>query len=77
MDEVSASLARLAPADADPTEVARQIVHVVGLPKGERPFRVHIDPTDDGAQTVNTVGDWVRKTFYERIGLTDLLHPAA
>jgi NAD(P)-dependent dehydrogenase (short-subunit alcohol dehydrogenase family) len=77
VDEVSASLARLAPADADPTEVARQIVHVVGLPKGERPFRVHIDPTDDGAQTVNTVGDWVRKTFYERIGLTDLLHPAA
>lgn len=77
MDEVSASLARLAPADADPTEVARQIVRVVDLPKGERPFRIHIDPADDGAETVNAVGDWVRKTFYERIGLTDLLRPAA
>lgn len=77
MEGVSASLAELAPADADPTEVARQIVRVVGLPKGERPFRVHIDPADDGAEAVNTVGDWVRKTFYQRIGLADLLRPAA
>jgi NAD(P)-dependent dehydrogenase (short-subunit alcohol dehydrogenase family) len=76
MDEVSKRLAALAPADADPSEVARQIARVVDLPKGQRPFRVHIDPANDGAETVNNVGDLVREHFYRRIGLDDLLTPA-
>jgi len=75
MDHVGARLAELAPADADPQEVARQIVRVVGLPAGARPFRVHIDPADDGAEVVNTVGDRIRQEFYRRIGLEDLLRP--
>jgi NAD(P)-dependent dehydrogenase (short-subunit alcohol dehydrogenase family) len=76
LDEVSPRLAGLAPTDADPGEVARQIARVVDLPKGQRPFRVHIDPADDGAETVNRVGDLVRRDFYGRIGLDDLLAPA-
>jgi hypothetical protein len=76
MDEVSKRLATLAPADADPSEVARQIARVVDLPKGQRPFRVHIDPANDGAETVNNVSDLVREHFYHRIGLDDLLTPA-
>jgi hypothetical protein len=43
------------------------------LPKGQRPFRVHIDPANDGAEIVNNVGDLVREHFYHRIGLGDLL----
>lgn len=77
MDQISAKLAELAPDDADPTEVARQIARVVDLPKGERPFRVHIDPADDGATEVDELGDRVRERFYQRIGLEDLFHPAA
>ena len=77
MDHISATLAELAPDDADPAEVARQIARIVDLPKGRRPFRVHIDPADDGAAEVNEVGDRVRERFYHRIGLDDLLHPAA
>jgi NAD(P)-dependent dehydrogenase (short-subunit alcohol dehydrogenase family) len=76
MDQVSAKLAELAPEDADPQEVARAIVEVVATPKGERPFRVHIDPADDGAETVNRVGDLVRREFYQRVDLEDLLSPA-
>ncbi len=76
MDEVSAKLAELAPPDADPVEVARQIVRVVDLPKGQRPFRVHIDPAQDGAEAVNDLGDKTRREFYARIDLTDLLAPA-
>jgi NAD(P)-dependent dehydrogenase (short-subunit alcohol dehydrogenase family) len=76
MESVGRRLAELAPADADPTEVARQIVAVVDTPKGRRPFRVHIDPADDGSEVVNVVGDRIRKEFYERIGLSDLLVPA-
>lgn len=75
MDQVSKRLAELAPDEADPTEVARQIARVVDLPKGRRPFRVHIDPADDGATEVNAVGDRVRERFYDRIGLSDLLSP--
>jgi NAD(P)-dependent dehydrogenase (short-subunit alcohol dehydrogenase family) len=77
MDQVSKKLADLAPPDQDPAEVARAIVEVVGMTKGTRPFRVHIDPADDGAETVNRVGDLVRREFYRRIGLDDLLAPAA
>jgi len=77
MEQVSQKLAELAPADADPAEVARQIVRVVDAPKGSRPFRIYIDPADDGAEEVFRVGDRIRETFYQRIGLTDLLHPAS
>jgi NAD(P)-dependent dehydrogenase (short-subunit alcohol dehydrogenase family) len=75
IDQVGQRLAELAPSTADPTEVARQIVRVVDLPKGSRPFRVHIDPADDGSERVNELGDRIREEFYERIGLSDLLTP--
>ncbi|MDH2415253.1 SDR family NAD(P)-dependent oxidoreductase [Nocardioides sp. CER19] len=76
MDQVAKKLADLAPADADPAEVARTIVRVVDLPKGERPFRVHIDPANDGSETVSNVADLVRREFYHRVDLEDLLHPS-
>jgi NAD(P)-dependent dehydrogenase (short-subunit alcohol dehydrogenase family) len=76
MDQVGAALAKLMPGDADATAVARAIADVVGAPKGTRPFRVHIDPADDGAAVVNAVADRVRAEFLHRIGLADLLHPA-
>jgi NAD(P)-dependent dehydrogenase (short-subunit alcohol dehydrogenase family) len=75
MDQVAKKLADLAPPDADPAEVARAIVRVVDMPKGQRPFRVHIDPADDGAETLNRVGDLVRRDFFNRTGLDDLLAP--
>nr|WP_281371901.1 SDR family oxidoreductase [Modestobacter versicolor] len=75
MDQVSARLAELSPPDADPAEVARQIVAAVDAPRGSRPYRVHIDPAGDGAEEVYGVGDRVRREFYDRIGLPDLLTP--
>jgi NAD(P)-dependent dehydrogenase (short-subunit alcohol dehydrogenase family) len=75
MNQVSIRLADLAPDDADPHAVAEAIVTVVDTPLGHRPFRIHIDPADDGAETVNRVGDLVRRDFYGRIGLEDLLSP--
>ncbi|KZP71722.1 SDR family oxidoreductase [Enterobacter hormaechei] len=68
-------LASLEPADADPEEVAREIVRVVGLPHGKRPFRVHVDPCQDGAAEVNAVADRMRKEMFKAIGLSDLLSP--
>lgn len=68
-------LASLEPADADPEAVARAIVEVVDKPFGKRPFRVHIDPSEDGAEIVNGVADRVRAELLRRIGLDDILHP--
>lgn len=73
MDDVSRKLADLMPEDADAGEVARQIARVVDLPKGKRPFRIYVDPADDGAEDVFRVGDRVRQWFYQRIGYSDLL----
>ena len=75
MDQVGKRLAELAPPDADVADVAAAIVDVVDMPHGTRPFRVHIDPADDGAAVVNAVADRIRVEFLTRIGLEDLLHP--
>ena len=68
-------LAALEPADADAGSVATAIVEVVGMPFGSRPFRTHIDPSQDGCEIVNGVADRVRSEMLRRIGLQDLLHP--
>ncbi|MEU4675574.1 SDR family NAD(P)-dependent oxidoreductase [Micromonospora sp. NPDC023737] len=75
MEQVSRRLAELAPADADVAEVAAAVVRVVDTPHGKRPFRVHIDPADDGSEVVSVVADRIRSEFLTRIGLADLLHP--
>jgi NAD(P)-dependent dehydrogenase (short-subunit alcohol dehydrogenase family) len=69
-------LASLEPADADAGAVAIAIVDIVDTPFGKRPFRVHIDPSQDGAEIVNGVADRVRAEMFRRIGLEDLLKPA-
>jgi NAD(P)-dependent dehydrogenase (short-subunit alcohol dehydrogenase family) len=70
-------LAALEPADAEPSTVADAIVKVVAAPFGKRPFRVHIDPSQDGAEIVNGVADRVRAELLRRIGLADLLRPSS
>lgn len=76
LEGVGQRMAEIEPPDADVTDVARAIATVVDTPKGRRPFRVHITPTDDGASVVNAVADHMRVEFLNRIGLADLLHPA-
>jgi NAD(P)-dependent dehydrogenase (short-subunit alcohol dehydrogenase family) len=68
-------LASLEPADADANSVAEAIVRVVDMPFGKRPFRIHVDPSEDGAEIVNGVADRVRAELFRRIGIEDLLKP--
>ncbi|MFC0508993.1 SDR family oxidoreductase [Micromonospora costi] len=77
MEQVSQRLAEIAPADADVAEVATAVVRVVDTPHGRRPFRVHVDPVDDGSEVVSMVADRIRSEFLTRIGLDDILHPHA
>jgi hypothetical protein len=76
-EEIMQGFARTAVADADVTEVADAIVKIVDTPFGKRPFRVHVDPANDGAEVVNGVADRVRVELLRNMGLDDLLHPTA
>jgi len=74
-DQVLKGFTSIVPPDADVSAVADAIVKVVDTPFGKRPFRVHIDPTQDGAEVVNMVLDRVRAELLRRIGLGDVLIP--
>ncbi|SEQ22636.1 SDR family NAD(P)-dependent oxidoreductase [Lentzea albida] len=71
MDQVGERLADLEPSWADVGAVADAIVDVVGASKP--PFRVHVDPSSDGAEVVNAVADRVRGEFLRRVELADLI----
>ena len=73
MDQVATKLAALAPEDADASMVSTAIARIVALPTGERPYRVHIDPADDGSEEVSDVADRLRREFLTRVDLADLL----
>ena len=74
-NQIQRGLAAIEPPDADVAAVADAIVKVVDMPFGKRPFRVHIDPAQDGCEVVNAVADHIRAEFLRRIGLGDLLAP--
>jgi NAD(P)-dependent dehydrogenase (short-subunit alcohol dehydrogenase family) len=67
--------AEIVPPDADVSSVAKAIVDIVNGEFGKRPFRVHIDPSEDGANVSFAVIDRVRTEMLHRTGLSDLLKP--
>nr|WP_249792422.1 SDR family oxidoreductase [Bradyrhizobium sp. BRP22] len=74
-ERIMKAFSAIVPPDADASSVADAIVNVVDTPFGKRPFRVHIDPTQDGADVAFAVIDRVRSEMLHRVGLSDLLHP--
>ena len=72
-EQIQAAFAAIVPPDADVSAVAEAIVRVVNAPFGKRPFRVHIDPSQDGADVAFAVMDRVRVEMLQRVGLADLL----
>jgi NAD(P)-dependent dehydrogenase (short-subunit alcohol dehydrogenase family) len=74
--KIQEAFAAIVPPDADAGSVADAIVKVVDAPFGKRPFRVHIDPTQDGADVAFAVMDRVRTEMLHRVGLSELLTPA-
>ena len=75
-EQVQKAFAEIVPPDADANLVAEAIVSVVHAPYGKRPFRVHIDPTEDGADVGFTVTDRLRAEMLHRVRLADLLKPS-
>jgi NAD(P)-dependent dehydrogenase (short-subunit alcohol dehydrogenase family) len=75
-DQALKRLAALEPEDADAGAVAVAITDIVNAPFGKRPYRVYVDPSQDGAEEVFRVGDRVRREMFQNIGLKDLLTPS-
>jgi NAD(P)-dependent dehydrogenase (short-subunit alcohol dehydrogenase family) len=73
--KIQEAFAAIVPEDADVDGVAAAIVKVVDAPFGKRPFRVHIDPTQDGAEVAFGVIDRVRTEMLHRVRLDELLRP--
>ncbi len=75
-ETVRKAFADIVPNDADPAPVAGMIADVVGMSFGTRPFRLHYDPTEDGADIGFAVIDRLRAEMLHRVGLSDLLEPS-
>ena len=73
--KIQEAFAAIVPEDADVGAVAEAIVKVIDAPFGKRPFRVHIDPTQDGAEVAFGVIDRVRTEMLHRVRLEELLTP--
>ncbi len=64
--------------DQDPSAVGTEIVRILGLPRGEKPFRSVVDFTDTGVgivEIVNGVARQARESFVARLGYEELLRP--
>ena len=72
-ERVQEAFAAIVPDDADPALVARAVVDIVAAPPGRRPFRVVVDPTNDGAAVGFAVTDRLRAEMLNRTGLGELL----
>jgi NAD(P)-dependent dehydrogenase (short-subunit alcohol dehydrogenase family) len=73
--QIQEAFSKIVPDDADPGAVADAIAAIVNTPFGERPFRVHVDPSNDGASVAFAVMDRVREEMLHRVGFGDLLKP--
>jgi len=74
-EQIQKAFAAIVPPEADASSVADAIVRIVDTPFGRRPFRVHVDPTEDGADVAFAVIDRVRSEMLHRVGFSDLLKP--
>ncbi|ELQ8316738.1 SDR family oxidoreductase [Pseudomonas aeruginosa] len=75
-EQVQKAFGEIVPEDADPAPVAEMIAAAVDLPFGQRPFRIHYDPSQDGADVGFAVLDRLRAEMLHRVGLSDLLKPS-
>lgn len=60
-------------ARTDAKEVAERIREVIDMPHGTRPFRFEVDPQQRQAMVVADKANEMRKLFFERLGVADLV----
>ena len=75
-EQIKKAFAAIVPENADASGVAVRIADAIDLPSGKRPFRIHYDPSQDGADVGFAVLDRLRAEMLHRAGMPDLLAPA-
>jgi NAD(P)-dependent dehydrogenase (short-subunit alcohol dehydrogenase family) len=60
-------------ARTDVAEVAEAVRDVITKPKGQRPFRIVVDPQHHGAAEINEVAERMQREFMTRFGIADLM----
>lgn len=60
------------PKDATPQLVADAILRVVDAPRGSKPFRVMVDPFQDGSEEIMNLADKSHEDFLKRCGIFEL-----
>jgi hypothetical protein len=76
VDQIQKAIAAYDPLDGDVSTAAKALVKVIDTPFGQRPFRMQIDPAQDGREIiVNAVAGRIWAECLRRIGLGDLLAP--
>ena len=65
--------ASVVPEDAEPSVVADALVELAAMPRGKKPYRMTVDPAEDGGREAAAVVDRMGADFYRRIGLEKLL----
>lgn len=60
-------LMELSPPDADPRAVGEEILRIVALPAGRRPFRPMVDFLHDGAEQVNATAERAQAALMNRL----------
>ncbi|KAK3703233.1 hypothetical protein LTR37_014573 [Vermiconidia calcicola] len=72
-EQTMAGTAGVVPEDADPSLVADALVVVSQAPRGKKPYRVSVDPAEDGSREGGAIVDRFGVDFHRRLGLEGLL----
>lgn len=66
------NVAKTFPKDGDPQLVGDAMLKAVNAPSGKKPFRIAVDPFQDGSDEVMTLADAKHLEFLERCGIREI-----
>ncbi|EMC94094.1 hypothetical protein BAUCODRAFT_220827 [Baudoinia panamericana UAMH 10762] len=71
-EQTMSGTASIPPPDAHPSLVADALLELAAKPRGQKPFRVYVDPGQDGCDLVAPLVDRMGNDFYRRLGLENV-----
>ena len=66
------NVAKKFPKDASPQLVADAILQAVDAPEGHKPFRIPVDPFQDGSDEIMTLADEKHLEYLDRCGIREI-----
>jgi hypothetical protein len=66
------NVAKKFPKDGSPQQVGDAILQAVNAPAGKKPFRIPVDPFQDGSDEIMTLADAKHLEYLERCGIQEI-----